>query len=169
MRTFIGIKLNDCYNQIIEMQQEFKRMEIFGNYTLPENVHLTLLFLGELNQEEFKKVKLTLNQIEYSSFPVYIDKVKDFKDMMILEIRQSTELMQFQALLNRALTKENIYNERRPYYPHITLIRRCNYKINKEIALASTVNEAVLFSSERINNRLSYIPKHIIQLRGNYA
>lgn len=169
MRMFIGIKLSDCYNQIIDIQNKFKKSGFIGNYTLPNNIHLTLLFLGELNFKEFDNVKSALNKIKYPNFNIYLDKVKNFKDMLIVELRKNKELMLLHSIIKEELTKENIYIDRRLYYPHITLVRKTDNKYDEQIFLVHNVKEIILFSSERINKRLTYIPKYILKLRGNDA
>lgn len=48
MRLFIEINFNeDIIEDLVRLQAEFKRCRVAGNFTKPENLHLTLVFIGE--------------------------------------------------------------------------------------------------------------------------
>lgn len=48
MRLFIAINFNeDVIEDLVRLQAEFKRCRVAGNFTKPENLHLTLVFIGE--------------------------------------------------------------------------------------------------------------------------
>ena len=48
MRLFIAIKFNaKVINDLVKLQAELKDCGAEGNFTRPENLHLTLAFIGE--------------------------------------------------------------------------------------------------------------------------
>lgn len=48
MRLFVAIQLSDDMKDSIEgVQDEFYDQGVKGNYTIRENMHLTLVFIGE--------------------------------------------------------------------------------------------------------------------------
>ena len=53
MRTFIAIELEEeTKAQLAEVQAEAEKLCRRGNYTPKENFHLTLHFLGEVQEED---------------------------------------------------------------------------------------------------------------------
>lgn len=167
MRAFIGIKLNDVLNDIINLQNMLKIKEHNANYTLEDNIHLTLSFLGEINLEQIETIKDILNKININSFVLKITKVKKMKDMIILEIEQNHNLINLQKNIELCLLKNGFNLENRRYYPHITLARKTSQNIEKTVSIISKIRECALFSSERVNNRLTYIPVYVKPFNDN--
>jgi RNA 2',3'-cyclic 3'-phosphodiesterase len=67
MRTFISIDMPEKVKIEIKKIQD-NMPEFSGNFTEPENLHLTLKFLGEISDEKIKKVRENLGEVKYSSF-----------------------------------------------------------------------------------------------------
>ncbi|HHZ18613.1 MAG TPA: RNA 2',3'-cyclic phosphodiesterase [Acholeplasmataceae bacterium] len=169
MRIFIGIKPEDCLKEILEIQESFRSLSLPGNYTFPDNIHMTLLFLGELDEAAVSAVKVALRQIEYPRFDIHINKLKNLRDMIVLEAAREPELMELQEKVRLAVAGRDIRTDDRPFYPHITLIRQCNHRTDEPVRLKTMVREVILFSSERINNRLTYVPLFQNPFRGKDA
>lgn len=169
MRAFIGIKLDDCQADILEIINELKSKSMQGNYTLANNIHLTLVFLGDIPECEIDKVKAILESIEYYEFPLEIIKIKKLKDMIILEVRKDNHLMEYQKKLQNRLISEGLRIEDRPYYPHITVARKNNDSITRDLQMQSIAREVILFSSSRIYNVLTYTPISKRKLENNDA
>jgi 2'-5' RNA ligase len=161
MRTFIGIKLKDCEKELQNIQKEFRHSGYEAGYTLPENLHMTLFFLGELNEEEVSIAKKALDECRFEGFSVHLRKVKTLRDMLIAEGEPNEGLMNFQKELDEKFRNLGFLLENRKFYPHVTLARKIKTEITKNICLGSQVTECILFSSERVNNVLQYIPKYI--------
>ncbi len=71
MKTFISIDIPEgIKEEIIKIQD--KLPEFKGKKTEPENLHLTLKFLGEINNKKVEKVKARLRRIDYNSFAAEI-------------------------------------------------------------------------------------------------
>lgn len=158
MRAFIGFKLDDCQMTILKIISELKKQDIHGNYTLANNIHLTLVFLGDISANEVDKVKKILDSIDYNEFPLEITLMKKLKDIVVLEVNKNNSLMSYQKQLQNRLLAEGFKIDNRPYYPHITLVRKNNDLITRDMAMNSVAREAILFSSSRINNVLTYTP-----------
>ena len=66
-RCFISIDIpKELYGEIKKIQD--KLQEFRGKKTEPENLHLTLKFLGEIDEREVGEVKEKLRTINYESF-----------------------------------------------------------------------------------------------------
>lgn len=157
MRTFLGIDLNsEALKKVNNLMMGLSKSGFKGNYTRKENIHLTLLFLGELNERQIDLVKSKMSEIDFSSFEIKINKLKKMKDMLILEVEKSQELLALQKEIESKIKELNIKVESREYYPHITLIREVNGIIEKDLKITSDVDNFYLFSSSRINGILTY-------------
>ena len=61
MRTFIAIDIPDSIkNEIIKIQNSLP--EFIGKKTEKENLHLTLKFLGEIDEEKIELIKKELRE-----------------------------------------------------------------------------------------------------------
>lgn len=164
MRIFIGIKLDDCLEEIIKIQEGLKLLDPEANYTKKDNIHMTLAFLGELLERDVLKLKNILDRIDYFSFEIETLKVKRMRDMLILEVKPETALLDLQSILEENLRRAGFYLENRKFYPHITLSRKTKINVDKVYKLKSAVREMIIFSSERSENGLTYRPLHIKKL-----
>lgn len=162
MRCFIGLNFNsNALNKINNLSISLKKSGIKGNYTTKENVHLTLLFLGEVSLEKAEKIKESLGKIEFSSFDITVNEITKLKDIIILKIEKSDELISLQKEVVKKVKSilPNI-KEENEFYPHITLARKNKDNIYKKISVIDKVESIILFSSERINGKLQYIEKY---------
>lgn len=66
MRAFISIELpREIINEVKKIQELIKKQNIFtGKFTESENLHLTLKFLGEIEDDKIEKVKKRLEGIK---------------------------------------------------------------------------------------------------------
>lgn len=161
MRCFIGIDFsNNCLDKINNLMLSLKKSGIRGNYTLKNNIHLTLLFLSELNEKEVEKVKKVLDNIKFDSFDILISEITKLKDIIILKVSESKELMNLQKELSLALEKEISLKIEAKYFPHITLVRKNNDNIFKKVEIKDKVKSIYLFSSQRILDKLTYLKEY---------
>lgn len=161
MRLFIAIVLKrDTIRYIDKITMQLKANNVNGIYTRTDNIHITLSFLGEVDEnkvDDIKNIMSTLNLCELKE--IIFDEICNLKDMIIIKIRKSKELNDLYMDLNRKLFKANYLKEVKDFFPHITLIRETKKVINKQINLQANVQDVVLFESKRINQLLNYIPK----------
>jgi 2'-5' RNA ligase len=69
-RCFICLELSrEAIGYIEQLQEIIRKKNIFqGKFTEPENLHLTLKFLGEISEERVGEVKKRLEEIKFRSF-----------------------------------------------------------------------------------------------------
>ncbi len=158
MRAFIGIKLDDCKDEIIDIVKSLKEKNQEARYVRFENLHLTLNFLGEIDLRDISLIEDAFSSLSYQPFDVEMIAVETFRNMAILNVSKSKELMNLQLELKNKLFAKGFELDRRKYFPHITLARKFNDVIRKKIKIVTKVEEIVLFSSEVINNKLTYTP-----------
>src|SRR3989344_2909924 len=69
IRTFICITFPDeIIKEITRIQSIVSKTKFTGSLTAPENLHLTLKFLGEIPLEKLEKVKSLLSNIKFNLF-----------------------------------------------------------------------------------------------------
>ena len=70
IRCFIALDLpREAINHIKEIQRLIKKRNLFiGKFTEPENLHLTLKFLGEIDEKMIEKIKEILSKINFKNF-----------------------------------------------------------------------------------------------------
>ena len=158
MRLFIAIKFNDeIKNALISMQEQLKRANIRGNYTKPENLHLTLAFIGEYGDPG--RVLDTLEQVRFRSFELSLSGVGSFGKLWWAGLSASVELHNAAAQIRHLLADADIPFDKKKFSPHITLIREPTKPAlpATEVPDAKmTVTEIALMRSERGRNGMIY-------------
>ena len=162
MRLFIAINFNeDVIEDLVRLQAEFKRCRVAGNFTKPENLHLTLVFIGEYgNPDDILDVMET---VPFHPVPLKFDGLQHFRDMYFAGIRHTPELESYVRRLRRALSGNGIPFDRKKFSPHVTLIRKVSFRdgvpeeVPKNIHVRETVaTEVSLMCSERGKRGMIY-------------
>lgn len=80
MRTFIALDLpREAINEIKGIQKILKNKTLFtGKFTEPENLHLTLKFLGEVDENKIEEIKKRLKEIRLDGFYIEVGEVGVF-------------------------------------------------------------------------------------------
>lgn len=121
MRAFIALDLpNEIKKEIARLQDilpEFK-----GKKTEPENMHLTLKFLGEITPETLEQVKTKLKKIKLKNFKVHLGELGIFTPSMIkivwIRIIGAEKL---QEEIDKIL--EPLFKKESGFMSHITIAR----------------------------------------------
>lgn len=164
MRAFIGIKLDDAIDDISLIIENLKIKDRFANYTLLNNVHITLEFLGEIQESMVSKIEDIFSNINNDSFNLEIKSLTNLRDLVILDVFENEELIDLQRDLRKSLKEVGITVQDRKYYPHITLARKASIKVYLNYNKVVKVREIILFSSKKINGVLTYTPVLIKKL-----
>ena len=166
MRMFIGFGLSLENKKKIEKLQ--KDSDVKGRFTAIDNLHLTLIFLGELNNNEIEKVKNVLKDINYPSFTYKTTNLEMLRDIAILKVDLNNDLQNIYDKIYDMLSKEGFSLNKRKYFPHITLIRNCDEKLHMDFSITQKVESIVLYSSEHIDGKLTYIPRFIKKFKDSF-
>jgi len=126
MRLFIAVQFSeDMLNALLDVQSEMKAFDVRGRYSPPENLHLTLAFIGEYGNPD--DVIDALNSVPFEPFPLRLDGLGNFGDLYWAGIADNTPLTTFVKRLRHALADRNIPFDRKRFSPHITLVRKAEY------------------------------------------
>lgn len=131
-RTFISIDIpKRIQKEIKKLQDELPGFE--GRRTDPENLHLTLKFLGEINEEKIGKVKNELKKVKLKKFDAEIDNVGIFSPKFVkivwVHLKNCSRL---QKLIDECL--KDLFPKEERFMSHMT-IARVKYIKNKNYFL----------------------------------
>lgn len=133
-RIFIAVnlpqKIKEELTDLISTLQK-NNQQSFIKWINPENLHITLHFLGYLNEEEIKKVnqimeektqpiRCELRMINIDAFP---NLSRPRVIFIAIEEIGDKRLSNLQKELGIYLEKEGFEIEKRPWQPHLTLAR----------------------------------------------
>ena len=84
-RCFIALELpREAIDYIEEIQELIKKKNLFyGKFTEPENLHLTLKFLGEIDEKKIEEVKSRLKKIKLGGFEASLGELGFFSEKFI--------------------------------------------------------------------------------------
>jgi 2'-5' RNA ligase len=168
MRLFIAVIFSDeIKNRLLKIQEQLRSQSSRGNFTRPENLHLTLAFLGETPETQLEKLYDILEDIQSSPFSIPFNRTGCFthsgKELWwIGAAKDSSGLPLLKAiheqLLSRLL-KEGFPADTRPFNAHITLGREIKHA--KPILLncpeiTAQVDHISLMKSEHLRTGLIY-------------
>jgi 2'-5' RNA ligase len=131
MRVFIGIKLDERVHEEIEkFLAPFKKISSPIRWVNPENVHITLKFIGEVPEEKYAKIQKYLAEAEFDTGPFDLRLAGCGKfgrgstlDIFWIGITPSDPLTLVFKKIENTLAKLGIEKENRPFKPHITVGR----------------------------------------------
>ncbi len=136
MRCFIALDLpREAINYIKEIQKAIEKKNLFtGKFTEPENLHLTLKFLGEIDEKRIEEVKKRLREIKQKSFEVELVEVGVFskKFIKIIWIKLDGKgVFRLQKQVDEKL--KELFKEEERFMSHITIARVKNVKDKKKL------------------------------------
>jgi 2'-5' RNA ligase len=127
----------------------------------PENYHVTLRFIGDVDDQTALEVASLLSRVRRQSFELRFDELSAFGGRrpraVIASLAQTAALMELQAEHERLMQRVGLEPEGRKYTPHVTLARLrdstsrqvADYLTTRALIapLPFTVSRFVLFSS----------------------
>ena len=179
MRAFIAIELpQDIRKGLREIQEELKKTDADVKWVKPENVHLTLKFLGNVADEKIKKIKSLLEEISsgYSKFEASVFKIGAFPKLeyprvIWVGIDKGCNLLEEIAVrIEDECEHIGFAKEKRAFSAHLTLgrVRTGKNKIALKEKLLSAavpqqsfiVDKIILFQSTLTPKGPIYTPLH---------
>ena len=166
MRLFIAINFDKAIKESFSIVQQRLIHQAKGSFTDIENLHLTIVFLGEITEEKIEIIKEQMRRIEIGKIKLIFNSTGYFKradgDIWWVGMEYNKELVNMQKVLSGLLTNAGFYLEKKDYTPHITIARRVRAynQINKsslmDRAFSADINSISLMLSERKNNKQVY-------------
>lgn len=158
MRLFVAIHFSEeVKGALLSAIREMKSQTVSGNFTRPENLHLTLAFIGE--SENVSEIEKVIDSLNANSFEMAIGGSGHFGNLYWIGIENNPELKRLADDLKVGLRKSGFDIEDKPFKPHITLARQVEVNEPLHITIqrkTMTVSRISLMKSERINGKLTY-------------
>ena len=101
-----------------------------GRRVEPENFHITLCFLGHVTPEQLSAVCDHADTIRGSTFGLVLDEPGYFPKPRVFWLGPSqvpAELHDLSRRLGGIASRAGLRIDKRPYQPHLTLIRKCRH------------------------------------------
>jgi len=133
MRLFIGMPVPKLLaNALVRAAHAIELPT--ARWTPADNMHLTLVFLGEVAEDRLLAIMRALSELETAPFQVRVTGLDTFPRAGVLfaEIEPAPRLLQLQARVAESMARCGFVLESRPYHPHITLARfRSSLQFNR--------------------------------------
>lgn len=149
LRVFIAVDIPDgeVKEKILEFQRTISQTGADLKPVEPENIHITLRFLGDVTTAMVEGLRTELDRIQFSPFRIALKGVGVFPDHRRINVvwvgvdEGNVGLVDLYGKINRALGRIGIPPDMRGLSPHITVARVRSGR-NRD-ALSKTVAELV--------------------------
>ncbi len=136
MRVFVAVDIPKQIQKEIKKIQE-KIPEFKGKFTELENLHLTLKFLGNIDERKSELVKEKLKNIKIKKFESVIDKIGFFDNRISTKYPQQiviwlhmTNCEELQKAVDEKLS--GLFEKEKRFMSHLTIVRVKSVKNKKE-------------------------------------
>jgi len=167
MRLFIAINFNEATRaELISLRDELQSKAASGRFSASENLHLTLVFLGECDARQTAGAKAAIDAVNFGPLTVTIDRIGRFRRdggaIWWAGVRENKQLLNLHGELTDKLTAAGFQLEKRAYSPHITLGREVvtNEQPREIEPFSETVSSIEFMKSEHIRGKLTYTVIH---------
>ncbi|HRR95676.1 MAG TPA: RNA 2',3'-cyclic phosphodiesterase [Candidatus Ratteibacteria bacterium] len=158
MRLFVGIKLPDNLKEEIRKIEASLRKKVREvKVVSPENLHITLKFLGEVGEKDVGNIDEKLNEVKkkFSSFDVSIGKIGSFPDdkkirVLWIGVESHGKLKKLNSEIEKQLVTIG-YKEENRFTEHITIAR---FKSTPDLGFIEKLKEKynMVISSFKVEN-----------------
>ncbi len=175
VRAFLAIPLpRQLQESIRVIQTELQASITEARWTRPENLHLTLHFFGEIDQETLEKLKVSVLSIKGCQRPFQVE-VKGlgafpnpYRPRVIwLGLKPRGQLEQLHRAIEPCLSQAGLTTDSRPYSPHLTIGRLRGDKLDLTELFSSmqqktieplTVDRLILYESRLRPEGAQHVP-----------
>jgi RNA 2',3'-cyclic 3'-phosphodiesterase len=140
-RLFIGLDFGENVSEPIQrairkMKTTFDQREIAAKWSQPQDLHITLVFIGERPDEDVDNIRESVEKVvtQHKAFDLKLSGMGAFPDIqsarvLWLGVQKRQELLDLQSEIEAALlsTSEN------DYIPHVTVAKIRNLKSVRSI------------------------------------
>ena len=121
MRCFISIDLSVKATKEIARLQRIIKPYFVGKITSSENLHLTLKFLGEIEDDTLNEIKKGLSSIKYHPFELTLEGIGVFSQEIIKIVWVKVSTVPLQQLIDNCLS--DIFKPEHRFMGHVTIAR----------------------------------------------
>ncbi|MEK6568609.1 MAG: RNA 2',3'-cyclic phosphodiesterase [Candidatus Omnitrophota bacterium] len=172
MRIFIAIKLeNEIKDKLSQIQEELKSAQADVRWVKPENIHLTLKFIGEIEEAKIPEILHHLKELASKTKPfiLRISTAGAFPGLksprvVWVGVKEDTgELARIAETIENSLAELGFPKESRKFFSHLTLGRLRSDK-NKDRLIQKLEKTKVPELTQRISSIILF--KSLLQPTG---
>ena len=130
MRLFIAIDFNEFSEYFKRLQEQLPK----AKHTLPKKFHLTLKFLGDVDENKVGKIKQLLSEIKFQEFECFLGDIKYFSGNFIktifVKVTDSDKIFELQKEIDNNLL--DFFEKAKQFEPHLTIARVKHVENKKE-------------------------------------
>jgi 2'-5' RNA ligase len=169
MRLFYAVTFDESVRrELAGLQDALRAQTVRGNFTLYENLHLTLVFIGEVPPERAAPLFRIAKELRVTPFRLRIRGVGSFRreggQIVWAGIEENRSLTEAYDRLAGLVAEAGFRVEDRKYTPHLTLAREARFRDGFSLPafsgavrpIETTVSKISLMQSERIRGKLTY-------------
>lgn len=128
MRTFVAVEVSDekVLDSIAQLQKD---LQINASQVSRQNMHFTLLFLGEITEQSLSDVKKALSGIAFRPIPLEFNHLGAFPNpkaprviWLGIDEPAATEMVKLAAQVERSLAPLG-FRQDKTFKPHLTIFR----------------------------------------------
>lgn len=173
MRLFIAVNLNaDAKEALAGVTRRLQASASAGSFTRSENLHLTLIFLGEVPSEKAAPAARAMDLSAVPGFGMRLFGASAFQrsggDIWWVGVKDCPPLGALHLRLAKSLSDAGFVLEKRRFSPHLTIGRGVVLKdgFDKDAfsdgipGIFVEISEICLMKSERVRGALTYTPIH---------
>ncbi|NWG87814.1 MAG: RNA 2',3'-cyclic phosphodiesterase [Hydrogenophilaceae bacterium] len=149
-RVFFALWPDETLRQALNQASDLLHQVHGGRRTKPDTLHLTLLFVGSLERDRLPELQAAAAHIQLPRFEVAFDRVDCWRHNRIGFLTASQPpagLFDLVQALEAQVSEAGIAFDRRPYKPHITLLRNADCK--NAVSVQANVDEVEVKRSGR--------------------
>uniref|UniRef100_A0A7J3X9G8 RNA 2',3'-cyclic phosphodiesterase n=3 Tax=Thermofilum pendens TaxID=2269 RepID=A0A7J3X9G8_THEPE len=135
LRVFIAVKVDEpsLVARVRQLQEDLTRVGLKAKLVEPENLHITLRFVGEIPAEKVEALRQKLREVRHRKFSMLIKGVGAFPSISRPRVlwlgvdEGSAELSQLANMVSRAVDSLRLGlskgSEEESFTPHLTIAR----------------------------------------------
>jgi 2'-5' RNA ligase len=167
-RLFVAIDIPLAIKEkIVKIQEQLLDKEIKAVLVKPENMHLTIIFLGDVDYNQIPEIIELLSKIKDDSFKIEFEALGGFPSLknahtLWLGLKENLALYYLREKISQQIKKLNLRLDEKEFVPHLTLARlkrprNClGMQFDARGLDGFWVKEFILYQSELSSDR----PKH---------
>ena len=157
MRQFIALTFNSSFKEeLVHIIDSLKEEGIKGKYYDPDNLHMTLAFFGETNRQD--EIMEIIQSIPFPKITITTNCIGHFKKIYWVGVKENPELDAYVNILRNTLKQHDIPFDEKPFYPHITILRKAE-EGDRTLQEVSTKDIKVeLLQAHYLEEGLKYLP-----------
>jgi 2'-5' RNA ligase len=129
MRLFVALDIpGEIRGRMAEYLERIRQYAPEARWARVEGLHVTLKFLGEVNESKLPEIKTALSLVEASSLEVSFQNIGFFPNprsarVFWIGVQASDALPQLAKIIDEKMQQQGFAREQRSYSPHLTLAR----------------------------------------------